>query len=134
MATFTIVISPGYDFPPGVPIGLDELRAAAKPGVAIVAGGLTNLDDVSPTVATVTGQALVWNQATDKWEPSGTIKVRREDLQPMLGATSSANGIGGAVPTPLKANVTHFLRGDGVWAPIAGGSVGTDLFNYLTFY
>jgi len=134
MASFTIVVSPGYDFPPGVPIGLDELRAASKPGVSITDATLSGLDDVSATAATVTGQALVWNQATAKWEPSGTIKVRRQDLQAMQGATATVDGIGGAAPTPLKADATRFLRGDGVWAAVAGGSVSADLFNYLTFY
>lgn len=129
----TVTVSPGYDFPPGVPIGLDELRAAAKPNITFT-GNLTDLSDGSGVPATVTGQTLVWNAVTGKWEPSGTIKVRGADLGPMQGATTSADGIGGAAPQPLKADATKFLRGDGVWATVAGGTAGADLFNYLTFY
>src|ERR1051326_5018030 len=116
MTTLTVVVTPGYDFPPGVPVGLDELRAAARPTVS-VSGGLSSLNDVSGTAATVTGQALVWNAATGKWEPSGTTKVRGIDLGLMVGATTTNDGVAGAVPTPLKANVTQFLRGDGQGAP-----------------
>src|SRR6266511_308404 len=130
MATFTITVLPGYDFPPGVSIGLDELRAAAKPTITITGAGLEALDNVSATLATVTGQALVWNNATGKWEPSGTIKVRGIDLGLMIGATASNDGVGGAVPTPLKANVAQYLRGDGQWAdPTVAGN--PDLFEYF---
>jgi hypothetical protein len=34
----------------------------------------------------------------------------------MTGATSSANGAPGIVPTPLVANKDQFLKGDGTWA------------------
>lgn len=132
--SFVITITPGYDFPPGIPIGLDELRAAASPTVTLT-GGLNDLDDVSPTAATVTGQALVWNNSTSKWEPSGTIQVRNRDLGLMQGASTSNDGVSGAVPTPLKANVTQFLRGDGLWAtPTIVGTSGNDLFLYFNYY
>lgn len=128
---FTITITPGYDFPAGVAIGLDELRAAAKPTITI-SGGLSALSDVSATAATVTGQALVWNQGLGKWEPSGTIKVRNLDLGLMVGATTAADGVAGAVPTPLKANTAQFLRGDGQWAtPTVEGN--PDLFQYFNY-
>lgn len=134
MATFTITVVPGYDFPPGVAIGLDELRAAAKPTITI-SGNLEDLDNMSGTVATVTGQALVWNNTTGEWEPSGTIKVRAVDLGLMTGATTTNDGVRGAVPTPLKANVAQFLRGDGQWAtPTIAGASGTDLFLYFNYY
>jgi len=130
---FVITITPGYDFPPGVPIGLDELRAAASPTVSLT-GGLADLDDVSATAATVTGQALVWNQTAGAWEPSGTIKVRGIDLGLMTGASTSNDGVGGAVPTPLKANVADFLRGDGQWAtPSITGAAGNNLFLYFNY-
>ena len=133
MASFTIVVVPGYDFPPGQSIGLDELRAAAKPTITISAS-LNQLDNVSGAAATVTGQALVWNNGTGKWEPSGTIKVRNQDLGLMQGANAGADGIGGAVPTPLKANAVQFLRGDGQWATPTLPSSGTDLFLYFNYY
>jgi hypothetical protein len=129
---FIVVIAPGYDFPPGVEVGLDELRAASLPSVT-VHGSTANLDDFSPTVATVTGQALVWNAVTGKWEPSGTIKVRRGDLGTMLGATASVAGESGAVPAPGTANVSQFLRGDGQWATPSALNPGNDLFSYFKF-
>lgn len=130
---FTITITPGYDFPPGIPIGLDELRAAAKPTVTL-SGGLSALDDVAATAATVSGQALVWNNTTHKWEPSGTIKVRNQDLGLMQGATAGADGVAGAVPTPLRANTGQFLRGDGQWATPALTPAGSDLFLYFNYF
>lgn len=132
MATFTIIVTPGYDFPPGVAVGLDELRAGAKPTITINAKS-TDLDDFSPVAATVTGQALVWNATTGKWEPSGTIQVRRGDMQAFQGATAAVSGISGAVPAPAPGNVNQFLRGDGMWATPAVATGGFDIFNYQNF-
>lgn len=128
---FTVTVTRGYDFPPNTPATLDNWRAAALPSVTVT-GSSVNLSDFSPTVATVTGQALVWNAATSKWEPSGTIKVRRGDVETMVGATPAVAGQSGAVPAPGTANVSHFLRGDGQWAPPAA-TVGNDLFSYFRF-
>lgn len=45
----------------------------------------------------------------------------------MTGATSSANGKSGTVPTPTKSQVDYFLKGNGTWSalPSGSGSVGT---------
>lgn len=128
----TVTVTRGYDFPPNTAVGLDQWRAAALPSVT-VSGNSRNLDDFSGTLATVNGQALVWNTATGKWEPSGTIKVRRADLETMVGATPAVAGQSGAVPAPGTANVSQFLRGDGQWAT-PGGPTGSDLFSYYRFF
>jgi|SRR5262245_43252439 len=131
---FTVTVTRGYDFPPDTAVSLDQWRAAALPSVTVT-GSLSNADDVSGTAATVTGQAFVWNSTTGKWEPSGTIKVRNTDLGAMVGASASVDGTGGAVPTPLKANVAQFLRGDGQWAdPASAFGAASNIFSLVTFY
>lgn len=40
----------------------------------------------------------------------------------MTGATSSANGTKGAVPAPSSGDQDKFLKGDGTWSPVSGGS------------
>lgn len=129
---FTVTVTRGYDFPPNTPVSIDNWRAAALPSVTVT-GSSVNLSDFSSTVATVTGQALVWNAVTSKWEPSGTIKVRRGDVETMVGATGAVAGQSGAVPAPGAANVSQFLRGDGQWATPATDAA-SDLFAYFNFY
>lgn len=51
----------------------------------------------------------------------GTLYYVRTDglipkYEPFTGATASANGVRGIVPAPAKANVNHFLKGNGTWA------------------
>lgn len=129
----TVTVTRGYDFPPATAVGLDQWRAAALPSVT-VSGTSRNLDDFSATVATVDGQALVWNTVTGKWEPSGTIKVRRGDLETMVGATPATAGQSGAVPAPGTGDVNKYLRGDGQYATPSVASPGNDLFSYFNFF
>ena len=46
-------------------------------------------------------------------------------INPFTGSTSSANGKSGLVPAPQIADRTKFLRGDGTWQTVSGGSGGT---------
>ena len=51
----------------------------------------------------------------------------------ITGATSSAAGTSGLVPAPAAGDNGKYLRGDGVWATIDGGSAFTDVaFNLTT--
>lgn len=47
----------------------------------------------------------------------------------MTGATSGANGEMGLVPTPASADREKYLRGDGTWQTVSGGS--TDSFKTI---
>lgn len=60
---------------------------------------------------------------TDLYSNSSSVGVT------MVGANATANtgGIAGLVPAPLVANSAQFLRGDGIWATVAGGSTATDM-------
>lgn len=75
-----------------------------------------------------TGQPLVWNAATSKWEYG---IVAANNLPEFVGATSSAPGVRGAVPQPAPADIGKFLKADGTWA---SPSVGTtnDLVLWMT--
>lgn len=46
---------------------------------------------------------------------STTDKTKLDNIDEMIGATSSANGTGGLVPTPTTTDVDKFLSGDGTW-------------------
>ena len=46
-------------------------------------------------------------------------------LNPFSGATENDNGSSGLVPAPLSADRTKFLRGDGTWQTVSGGTGGS---------
>ena len=50
-------------------------------------------------------------------------KIRNKaDNNTFVGASSGAAGSAGLVPTPLAGDQTKFLKGDGSWATVGGGS------------
>jgi hypothetical protein len=53
--------------------------------------------------------------------------LRKADLADFTGATSSAAGVAGLVPTPIVGDQNKYLKGDGTWATVAAGTqVQTD--------
>lgn len=46
----------------------------------------------------------------------------------MTGATAEEAGTSGFVPAPAAGDQNKFLRGDGTWAEIEGGSIDTSSF------
>ena len=63
-------------------------------------------------------------------KPDGTTITVDEDgtlhgqskVDEMTGATADSDGASGTVPTPLAGQEKLFLRGDGTWAKVSGGS------------
>jgi hypothetical protein len=55
---------------------------------------------------------------------SATDKVKLDGITTMVGATSLAAGTGGLVPAPTTSDSNNYLRGDGTWAAVTGGSGG----------
>ena len=54
----------------------------------------------------------------------GTLTFNGEEIKAaqMTGATADSDGASGTVPTPLAGQEKLFLRGDGTWAKVSGGS------------
>lgn len=59
--------------------------------------------------------------------------IKQEVLNTIVvGATSSTAGEAGLVPSPGAGDNTKFLRGDGTWQVVSGGSSGVTSFNGAT--
>ena len=73
----------------------------------------------------VNGTTITYTKGDDT---TGTITTQDTTYSEMTGATSSANGTSGLVPTPQAGEQDFFLRGDGTWAvasglPLTGGTM-----------
>ena len=59
------------------------------------------------------------------------MPAANSSVQAYQGATSNADGVAGLVPAATSANKDKFLRGDGTWAEVSGGS-GSKEIKYLS--
>lgn len=72
-----------------------------------------------------TGQVLSYNGS--EWVPMTLSEAIMGSV--MTGATETTAGAAGLVPAPAAGDQDKFLRGDGKWVAVSGGS---DLSNYVT--
>lgn len=72
----------------------------------------------------VSGQVLGYNGT--EWVPMTLDGAISSSV--MIGATEEEAGKSGLVPAPQAGDQNKFLRGDGTWVEITGGSVDTSLF------
>lgn len=69
---------------------------------------------------------------TAEIEDGAVTKAKLNANTDMTGASSSVNGTRGTVPQPVAGDDEKYLRGDGTWADIAGGSGGTAFDQTIT--
>lgn len=123
--SLTAVVIPGKQFAETELWTPAKMNQGFNPTIQVT-GALNQLSDVvagSPTL----NQALVWNGTN--WVP-GT--VAGGSISVYVGATASAAGVPGAVPSAAISDRVNYLRGDGVWAPVTP-NVGSELFFNQTF-
>lgn len=79
------------------------------------------LDAVPPTyikALSVNGQTVTYTKGDGS---TGTIKTQDSQYSVFTGASDSAAGTKGLVPTPAAGAQEKYLRGDGTWTSIADG-------------
>lgn len=96
-------------------ISVDEyghVTSASDKSVTITMPTLPTLSDLSGVSSISASGTAPLNLNASK---SGTTVTLTGSVDVMTGATSSANGKSGLVPTPAKGNQNSFLKGDGSW-------------------
>lgn len=116
--------------------GLDDTVGQLYLGNTLIADGsgltqmgIEHLQDVDLVKALRTGDVLMYNIESGKWENVALPSYIGDLIKPFTGATEDEDGAVGLVPV-AKASVdlNHFLRGDGKWAdPTA--QVAADISN-----
>lgn len=104
----------------------DEDDAVLYLGNKLIAGGdadfgVTSIDalrDVLLTENIADDSLLVYDIGLGQW----TNKSLSEAISVFIGASSAASGLPGLVPAPPRGQTNLFLRSDGTWAAISGGS------------
>lgn len=77
---------------------------------------LEQLTDVLIDSALNSNDILVFNETEGGWVPTPIATVVSQLVSVMVGATDSADGASGLVPTPTKSDKNLFLQGNGTWA------------------
>lgn len=72
------------------------------------------------------GQILGYDGTTETWKPMDLPSAIDGSI--MTGASADNAGTSGFVPAPQAGDQNKFLRGDGTWAEIEGGSIDTSAF------
>lgn len=75
-----------------------------------------DLENVSMLTAPLSGDILIYNNDTSRWENASLDKRIGDLIRVFQGATESSNGTSGLVPQPTTGDINNYLRGDGVWA------------------
>jgi hypothetical protein len=123
---FSFTWTPGYQLAPGELITNDIFNLGMQ-GTGAISGVLADLTNVSTTAPVATGQALVWNVGTGKWEPG---VVAAAYLTEMVGCTSIAAGVKGVCKAPVAGDQEKYWAGSAEWKtlPTASAKDGADLF------
>lgn len=85
---------------------------------------LADISDVIINSGISSGDILVYNEGTEKWESMPLTAAL--DSATMIGASASSSGLGGFVPTPEAGDQDKFLRGDATWAEVPKGLTPED--------
>lgn len=102
----------------------DDSSIALYLGSRLVAGADLNktsidaLKDVLIQEKLVDKSFLVYDESEEKW----INKSLEEALPVFVGATNHSSGVAGLVPAADLGQTNLFLRSDGTWAPVEGGS------------
>lgn len=98
----------------------DKLIATNTSAGEGVAQYLSDLEDVS-TADAQDKEVLAWDATTSLWKPMSITELV-ESAGNFTGATATEAGASGFVPAPAAGQQNYFLKGDGTWAAISGGS------------
>ena len=117
---------------PGASVGklyLGEILVAGNvsPDGTNIVDSLAELIDVD-LKGLSSGQVLSYDGESGKWVPITLPEAVTTAI--MIGADANNDGAAGLVPAPKAGDENKFLRGDGTWAEVTGGT--TDLTNYVT--
>ena len=85
---------------------------------------LADISDVIINAGVSSGDILVYNEGTEKWESMPLTAAL--DSATMIGASASSSGLGGFVPTPEAGDQDKFLKGDGTWSEVPQGFTPED--------
>lgn len=86
-------------------------------GSGLTTMGIEQLEDVDLVKALRSGDVLMYNISTDKWENVSLPSYIGDLIQPFIGATNDNDGTAGLVPAPVKTiDVNHYLQGNGTWS------------------
>lgn len=133
MATFTVIVTPGWTFPDNVPVDLAALRAAANPTIqlqgtfsstSIADGAVTEpkLATGAVTTSKIADAAVTEPKLADSAVSSRAIQpaaVTQDKIATPLTAEAVETfdaSRSGVVPQATAADRNSFLRGDGQWA------------------
>lgn len=103
---FTFQVNGGKVFQRDEKVSNAKLNQLGVPTVTC-----SNVDDA--LAPTLTGQVLVYDQATGLW---GAGSIGAAFLPLAQGATVTTAGVTGSVPPPLAGQQAQFLRGDMTYA------------------
>ena len=117
---------------PGATVGklyLGEILVAGNvtPDGTNIVDSLAELIDVN-LKGLASGQVLSYDGESGKWIPITLPEAAATAI--MIGAEADKDGVAGLVPAPKAGDENKFLRGDGTWAEVTGGTA--DLTNYVT--
>lgn len=101
-----------------------DLKGKLYLGNKLISGGggdgsavtIGDLEDVLIGANVPSNAVLVYNEASQKWEPVALDTAINQVVGVMTGATASDDGLAGLVPQPIAGDNTLFLRGDATWA------------------
>lgn len=149
MATFTVRVIPGWDFPEGAPIDLAALRAAAAPTIELLGElSTTSIGDgavTEPKLATgaVSTRTIADGAVTEPKLADDAVSARAlapdsvadENILGRLSADVLAiftGPVGGVLAANRNADRGSFLRGDGRWVDPTFNAAN-QLFNARNF-
>lgn len=99
----------------GKGLSSNDYTTTEKNKLAGIANGANNYSLPTASASTLGGVKVGTNLSIS----NGVLSAKDTTYGVMRGATASANGASGLVPTPTKGNEGKYLKGDGSWGTLA---------------